>query len=188
MIEMLIGIILFFGMHSISIFALPFRNRMAAKSEYGWKAMYSLIALVGLVLLIRGYGELRGVATIFYVTPVWLRHVASLLLLPVFVLFIAPYFPGAINRVIKHPQLTAVKLWATAHLLVNGSSADLILFGVFLVWAVVDRISVKRRPVREVPHVPPSTMNTVIVLIGGLALYAIFAIWLHEPLIGVRPF
>ena len=188
MIQLLIGIILFLGIHSISIFALSFRDRMAAKSEYGWKAVYSVISLVGLILLIRGYGEARQVATIFYIPPLWLRHVASLLLLPVFILMIAPYFPGKINQIIKHPQLTAVKLWATAHLLVNGSSADLILFGAFLIWAVADRISVKRRPVREVPHVPASGANTIITLILGIALYVIFALWLHEPLIGVRPF
>lgn len=186
--EFLLGLVLFFGMHSISIFALPLRDRLAAKSEYGWKAIYSLISLVGLILLIRGYGQFRLEASVLYVPPLWLRHVASLLLLPVFILMIAPYFPGKINQIIKHPQLTAVKLWAVAHLLVNGSSADLMLFGAFLIWAVADRISVKRRPVREVPHVPPSSVNTVITIAGGLVLYAIFAIWLHEPLIGVRPF
>ncbi len=101
---------------------------------------------------------------------------------------IAPYFPGKINEIIKHPQLTAVKLWATAHLLVNGSSADLILFGSFLAWAVAERISMKRRPVREVPHRPASVANTMITIITGIALYIVFAIWLHEPLIGVRAF
>lgn len=188
MVQMIIGLVLFLGIHSISIFALPLRNRLAEKSEYGWKAVYSLVAIIGLVLVIHGYADARLTATIFYIPPMWLRHVAALLLLPVFILFIAPYFPSRINKVIKHPQLVSVKLWATAHLLVNGSSADLILFGSLLVWAVVDRISVKRRPVREVPHIPESKANLVIVVVMGLVLYVVFAMWLHGMLIGVKPF
>ena len=188
MIEFIAGLVLFFGIHSFSIYALPLRDRLAAKSEYAWKGIYSVVSLVGLVLLIRGYGDMRLSATVFYVSPMWLRHVSALLLLPVFILFIAPYFPSRINRVMKHPQLVAVKLWALAHLLVNGSSADLMLFGAFLIWAVVDRISVKRRPVREVPHIRESTANIVIVIVLGLGLYVAFALWLHGALIGVKPF
>jgi uncharacterized membrane protein len=141
-----------------------------------------------LVLLIRGYGDIRVSATIFYVPPLWLRHVAALLLLPVFILFIAPYFPSRINQVLKHPQLLAIKLWAMAHLLVNGSSADMMLFGAFLIWAVANRISVKRRPIREVPHIPESKLNFIIAIVTGLGLYVVFALWLHGPLIGVKPF
>jgi uncharacterized membrane protein len=188
MVQYIIGLVLFFGIHSISVFALPLRDRLAARSEYGWKAVYSLISLAGLVLLIRGYGEFRLTAPVFYVPPVWLRHVAAFLLLPVFVLLIAPYFPSRLNRFIKHPQVTAVKLWATAHLLTNGSSADLILFGSFLFWAVMLRISFKRRPIREAPHVPESRANAAIVITAGLLLYLVFTMWLHEILIGVRPF
>ena len=188
MLEFIIGMILFFGIHSISIFALPLRDKFAANSEYGWKGFYSLIALIGLIFLIRGYGDIRLTATIFYIPPIWLRHVAALLLLPVFILFIAPYFPSRINKIIKHPQLLAVKLWATAHLLVNGSSADLMLFGAFLVWAVAVRISVKRRPLRTVPHVQESKANVGIVIVVGLILYVVFTLWLHEALIGVIPF
>jgi uncharacterized membrane protein len=186
--QFLSGLLLFFGIHSISVFALPLRNRLAATSEYGWKAVYSLFAIVGLILLIRGYGEIRLSSTIYYVSPLWLRHVSALLLLPVFILFIAPYFPSRINKIMKHPQLVAVKLWALAHLLVNGSTADLMLFGAFLVWAVVVRISLKRRPVREVPHLPESKANAVIVIVAGLGLYVVFTLWLHGALIGVKPF
>jgi len=185
---LIVGLLIFLGIHSISIFALPLRNRLAAKGGYGWKAVYSIVSLVGLVLLIKGYGDYRLTAPVFYVSPLWLRHVAALLLLPVFVLLIAPYFPSKINRVIKNPQLTAVKLWATAHLLVNGSAADLILFGAFIAWAVADVISVKRRPLRAVPHLPESKANLIIVLVAGLGLYVAFTLWLHAMLIGVRPF
>lgn len=187
MVLLIVGLLVFLGIHSISIFDLPQRNRWAAKSEYGWKAVYSIVSLVGLVLLIKGYGDYRLTAPVLYVSPMWLRHVAALLLLPVFILLLAPYFPSKINEVIKNPQLTAVKLWATAHLLVNGSVADLILFGAFIVWAVADVISLKRRPKRAVPHMRESGSNLVIVLVAGLALYVAFTLWLHAMLIGVRP-
>ncbi|MGK0298591.1 MAG: putative membrane protein [Gammaproteobacteria bacterium] len=188
MIEFIIGVVLFFGIHSVSIFALSYRNRIAEKKEYVWKGIYSLVSIVGLVLLVRGYGDIRISATVYYVPPIWMRHIASLLILPVFVLLMAPYFPSRINKVIKHPQLVAIKLWAMAHLLVNGSSADLLLFGAFLIWAVVNRISVKRRPIREVPHIPESNINFVIVVVVGIGLYMVFAVLLHGPLIGVKPF
>ena len=122
-----------------------------------------------------------------YVAPAWLYHVTAVLLLPVFVLFVAPYFPGRIRGATKHPQLIAVKLWATAHLLVNGTLADVLLFGSFLAWAVADRISLKRRPARAVPSAPESGMNDVIAIVLGLALYFAFAFWAHEALIGMRP-
>ncbi len=182
------GLLVFLGIHSISIFALPLRNRLAAKNVYGWKAIYSLVALLGLVMVIKGYADYRLVAPVLYFPPTGLRHLAALLLLPVFVLLLAPYFPSRLNRIIRNPQLTAVKLWAVSHLLVNGSAADLILFLAFIAWAVADVISVKRRPVRPVPHLPESKTNLFIVIIGGLVLYVVFAGWLHGVLIGVRPF
>ena len=188
MLQLLIGIILFFGIHSASIVALPVRDRMVARSETAWKAVYALASLAGIVLMVRGYAELREAPTVLYVTPYWLRHVSALLLLPVFVFFFAPYFPGRIKTALKHPQLVAVKLWAFAHLLVNGTLGDLLLFGSFLVWAVVDRISLKHRAQRPLPGAPESGANDVIVVVVGLAIYAAFAFWAHEWLFGVRPF
>ncbi|NNE37365.1 MAG: NnrU family protein, partial [Gammaproteobacteria bacterium] len=131
MIELIAGIILFFGAHSISIFALPLRDQLALKNEYAWKGIYSLISLAGIVLMVRGYGEFRLTADILYVSPIWLRHLSALILLPFFIFMLAPYFPSVINRKLKHPQLVAIKLWAIAHLLVNGSVADIMLFGAF---------------------------------------------------------
>ncbi len=188
MLQLLLGIVLFLGMHSASIVALPLRDRMAAKSEIGWKAVYSIVSLVGIVLMVRGYADLRQTPTILYVTPVWLRHVAALLMLPVFAFFIAPYLPGRIKTALKHPQLVAVKIWAFAHLLVNGTVADILLFGSILVWAVADRISLKRRPARPLPAAPASGANDAIVIVAGLVLYAAFAFWLHELLFNISPF
>lgn len=188
MLLLLLGIVLFFGMHSVSILALPMRDRIAANSAKGWKVIYAVVSLVGIVLMVKGYGDLRQTPTVLYVPPVWLRHVAALLLLPAFAFFIAPYFPGRIKTALKHPQLVAVKAWAVAHLLVNGTLADVLLFGSFLLWAVVDRISLKKRPVRPLMGAPESKANDIIVVVVGLALYVVFAFWLHEMLIGVRPF
>ncbi|OEY65989.1 NnrU family protein [Marinobacter sp. X15-166B] len=185
---LVIGLVLFFGMHSISIVALPVRDKLAAKSEPGWKLIYSVVSIVGLVLMAKGYADLRQVPTHLYVPPLWMRPVAAILLLPTFVLILAPYFPGRIKNLVSHPQLVAVKLWAVAHLLVNGTLADLLLFGSFLLWAVADRVSMKTRIARPVPGVPTSRMNDVIVVVGGIALYGAIVVWLHEMLFGVRPF
>ena len=188
MLQLLIGIVLFFGMHSASIVAMPVRDRMVERNANAWKAIYGLVSLVGIVLMVRGYAELRSTPTVLYVTPYWLRHVAALLLLPVFIFFFAPYFPGRIKKALKHPQLVAVKLWAFAHLLVNGMLADVLLFGSFLIWAVVDRISLKNRADRPLPGAPESGANDIIVVVVGLAAYFVFAFWAHEWLFGMRPF
>ena len=124
---------------------------------------------------------------VLYWTPTWLRHLALLLLVPVFPLLLAAYLPGRIQTTVKHPMLAAIKLWAVAHLLANGMLADVLLFGTFLVWAVVDRISLKRRAPRPVPGAQPSKMNDLIAVVGGLALYVAFILWLHLWLIGVAP-
>ena len=188
MMQLILGLVLFLGIHSISIFAEDFRDRMAARSEIGWKASYALISLVGVVLIVRGYAAVRLDPTTLYVTPMALKHVAALLMLPVFILFFAPYLPGRIKTATKHPQLVAVKLWAVAHLLVNGTLADLLLFGSFLAWAVADRISLKRRAPRPLPGAPESGINDLILVGIGLAAYAGFALWAHAAWIGVAPF
>ncbi len=186
--QLILGLVLFFGMHSVSIVALPLRDKLAAKSEPGWKALYAIVSLIGIVLVVRGYAELRLSPTLLYGSPVWLRHVAAVFLLPIFVLFLAPYFPGRITSATKHPQLVAVILWAVAHLLVNGTVTDVLLFGSFLVWAVADRISMKSRPARPVPGTRASAANDIVLVVVGLALYAAMFFWLHEAAFGVRPF
>jgi uncharacterized membrane protein len=185
MLQLMLGIALFFGMHSVAIVAAPLRDRMAARSDAAWKAFYAIMSLVGIVLIARGYAELKHTPTLLYVTPAWMRHVTELLMLPVFAFFIAPYFPGRISKALKHPQLVAVKTWAVAHLLVNGMLADVLLFGSFLAWAVAARISMKNRTARPLPGAPESRFNDVIVVVLGLALYAAFVLVFHKMLIGV---
>jgi uncharacterized membrane protein len=152
-----------------------------------WQGLYSLVAIAGLVLVIWGYGLARVDPVALYTPPLWLRHLAVLLLLPVFPLLLATYLPGRIQTATRHPTLVATKLWAAGHLLANGMLADVLLFGTFLVWAVADRISLKRRAQRPVPGAPASKFNDLIAVLLGLALYAAFLFWLHTWLIGVPP-
>jgi uncharacterized membrane protein len=156
--------------------------------EGAYKGVYSLLSIAGFVLLVWGYGVARQDPILLYAPPVWMRHVTALLMVPVFPLLLAAYLPGRIKAAVKNPMLAAIKAWAFAHLLSNGMLADLLLFGGFLAWAVVDLISLKRRPVvRPVPGPPPMKYNDLIAVVGGLALYVVFVMWLHVRLIGVSP-
>lgn len=188
MTNLILGLLLFLGIHSISIVAEPLRDRFAAKSELGWKALYALISLAGILLIVKGYAQARLSPTLIYTSPYWLRHINALLMLPVFILFLAPYFKGRISTFTKHPQLFAVILWSLSHLLVNGNLADILLFGAFFVWAVADLISMKNRVARPLPGLTKSANNDLIIVITGLGLYALFAFYLHEVLIGMPLF
>lgn len=185
MFLLIAGLILFLGIHSVSIFAEGFRNRMAAKSELGWKAVYALISIAGIALIAIGYSQVRLTPTFVYQLPYGFRHVTYLLMLPAFILLVAPYFPGKIKQITKHPQLLGVKLWALAHLLVNGMLADIILFGAFLVWAGIDRASLKRRTPRAIPGAPANKLNDLIAVILGVVLTVAFIFYLHGKLIGI---
>jgi uncharacterized membrane protein len=184
----ILGLVLFLGVHSVSIVAPAWRDaQLARRGEAAWKGIYSIAASAGLALLIYGYGVARQSPVVLYTPPAALRHVALLLLLPVFPLLLAAYLPGRIKSAAKHPMLLAVKIWALAHLLANGNLADVLLFGGFLAWAVADRISLKRRPARAVPGGSARPANDLIAVVGGLALYAATLAVLHRWLIGVAP-
>jgi uncharacterized membrane protein len=185
---LIIGLVLFLGIHSVSIVAPAWRDaQLAQRGEAAWKRLYSVVAALGLGLIIYGYSVARQTPMLLYTPPVALRHVGLVLLLPVFVLLFAAYLPGRIKTAAKHPMLLATKLWALAHLLSNGSLADVLLFGGFLAWAVADRVSLKRRPARALPAAPAGPMNDAIAVVGGLVAYAVIALWLHRWLIGVAP-
>ena len=191
MLVLVVGLVIFLGVHSVSIVAARWRTATVARlGERPWKGLYSLASGVGLALVIVGYGMARRDPVVLYTPPAALRHLALLVMLPVFPLLFAAYLPGRIRAAAKHPFLLAVKLWALAHLLANGMLADVLLFGAFLAWAVADRISVKRRSAdeaHEVPAAPPGAANDAIALIGGLAVYAVFIFWAHRWIIGVSP-
>jgi len=188
MLLLVIGLVLFLGVHSVSIFATDWRDGMAARNEGLWKGGYALASIAGFVLLCYGYSEARLDPVWLWAPPAFMRHVMALLMLPVFILFMASYLPGRISAVTKHPQLVAVKLWALAHLLVNGTLADVLLFGGFLAWAVADRISLKRRTPRAIPAAPASKANDAIAVVVGLGVYVLFVAWAHKALIGIAPF
>jgi uncharacterized membrane protein len=188
MVYLCAGLLLFFAVHSTSILAYEWRERMVLRlGALGWRALYSLASLAGLLLIIHGFALARTAPIVWYTPPAWLHGAARLLMLPVFPLLLAAYFPGRIRSAARHPMLAAIKFWAAAHLLANGAAADVLLFGSFLAWAVADRISLKHRAGQAPPGAPPSRWNDAIVIVAGLALYALFVLWAHQRLFGVSP-
>ena len=187
MLLFITGLILFFAVHSISIVNAGWRDAMAERLGTGtWKILYSLASLAGLVLLIQGYGIARGDPVILYAPPAWLLYANFLLMLLVFPLFMASFLPGRIKTAVKHPVLACVKIWAFAHLLANGALADVLLFGSFLAWGVAGRISMKHRRNRPVPGFRESPVNDLLAVAGGLLLYLLFIMVLHDWLTGVE--
>jgi uncharacterized membrane protein len=182
------GLVIFFGVHSIGMIAPGFRAAWRAKiGELPWKGIYSVISLAGFILICWGFGEARHAPSVLYTPPAWLRYVAVVLMLPVFPLLFASVLPGRIRTGMKHPLLAGVKLWAVAHLLANGMLADVLLFGSFLAWAVIDRISFKRRPPQNIRTAPERPWNDAVAVILGLAVYALFIFGAHQWLFGVTP-
>ena len=185
---LILGLIIFLSSHSLAIVAPEPRARLIARlGENGFKAVYSIVALAGFVLICYGFGLARQDPVVLYTPPHWLRHVAFLFMLPVFPLLYAANLPGRIQTVAKHPMLAAVKFWALAHLLANGRLDDLLLFGGFLAWAVLDRISLKRRPPKLLRMAPARPWNDALAVVLGLATYVFFILWAHVRLFGVSP-
>lgn len=186
MTTLLLGLIVFLGMHSVSIVAPAWRNAMAQRvGVWTWKGLYSAISLVGFVLIVQGWTQARLLPDVLWTPPVWTRHVTMALMLPVWTLLLAAYLPGRIQSTLKHPMLVATKLWALAHLISHGRTHEVVLFGAFLAWAVADRISLKRRPPVVRPQLPGSALNDAIALVGGLAITGWFVVKGHALLIGM---
>jgi uncharacterized membrane protein len=155
----------------------------------GWKGLYSVLALLGFVLIVWGYGQARMTPVPLWTPSVGMRHLASLLTLVSFILLAAAYVPrNAIKARIGHPMVVAVKVWALAHLLANHTLADLLLFGTFLIWAVLNFRAARARD-RAAGTVRPAgtAAGTAITVVAGLAAWAAFAFWAHAAWIGVRP-
>ena len=188
MAQLLAGLVLFLGIHSLSVVAPATRDRWAERLGVAtWKGLYAVLSLASFVLLLHGYGLARHVSGVLYVPPSWLRSTALIVMLPVFPLALAAYLPGRIQTAVRHPLLAATKAWAVAHLLANGTLADVLLFGGFLVWAITDRVSLERRAPRPIATAPPARWNDAIAVVLGLTLYAAFLAGLHRALIGVSP-
>jgi uncharacterized membrane protein len=154
---LILGLIVFLGGHSVRIFADSWRNAVIARIGEGpWKGQYSLVSIVGFVLLIWGYGRARAATVVLWQPPPWTHYLAAMFTLIAFVLVVAAYVRGTrIKAVLHHPMILGVKSWAFGHLLANGTLADVVLFGAFVVWAIVD-FAVSRRRDRAAGTVYPA--------------------------------
>jgi len=191
MTTLVAGLILFLGVHSVRIFAEPWRVRTIARiGENPWKGVYSLISIAGFVLLVWGYGQARQQGVVLFEPPVFMRHITSLLMLVSFVLLAAAYVPGNhIKARLGHPMIIGVKVWAFAHLLANGRLSDVVLFGAFLAWAIADFIAARKRDRAAGTVYPPGDeLRTVLTVVAGVVAWAVFVAGLHLWLIGVAPF
>ena len=187
---LILGLILFLGVHSLRIFADPWRTAQIARlGEKPWKGLYSLAAIVGFVLLVWGFGRARAATVVLWSPPLWTHYVAAVLTLLAFVLVVAAYVPGTrIKSWVHHPMVLGVKVWAFAHLISNGTLADVVLFGSFLVWAIANFASSRRRDRAAGTVYPAGTVaKDAVAAVVGVVAWAVFAFWLHGWWIGVKP-
>lgn len=191
MTALIVGLVLFLGIHSARIVADGARTSFIARRGAGaWKGLYSLVSALGLVLIVWGYGQARQQPVVLWASPGWTRHAASLLMLLSFVLLTAAYWPGnAIKARLQHPMVLGIKVWALAHLLANNTLADVLLFGAFVLWAVFSfRAARARDRAGNVAGATGTGAATIGTLALGALAWAVFAIWAHAPLMGVKPF
>jgi uncharacterized membrane protein len=188
---LVLGLVLFLGMHSSRVFAEGARQRfIAQRGANAWKGLYTVVSAAGLALIVWGYGQARLEPVVLWASPLWVRHLASLLTLVAFVLLAAAYVPGnALKARLGHPMVLGVKTWALAHLVSNNTLADLLLFGGFLLWAVLSfRAARARDRAAGVMAASGQASRTAVTVVAGLLAWAVFAFWAHGAWIGVRPF
>jgi uncharacterized membrane protein len=184
------GLILFLGAHATRVFADDWRTRMIDRlGELKWKGVVAVLSIAGFILLIIGYDQARMMSVVLWQPPIWTRHLAVLLNLLAFILLAAAYVPrNSIKAKIGHPMIAGVKIWAFAHLIANGSLADVVLFGGFLIWAVVDfRASRRRDRINATVYPSGSMANTLLTVVVGLGAGVAFMLWLHARWVGVSP-
>jgi len=187
---LIVGLAIFLGAHSVRVFAEDWRARQIARlGDKRWKGTYSLVSLAGFGLIVWGYGLARAHPTDLWTPPAWTHYAAAILTAIAFVMWAAAYVPG--NRIkarLGHPMILGVKVWALAHLISNGRLADLVLFGSFLVWAIFDfRAARLRDQAAGTIHAAGPASRNLATVAAGLAVWWIFAQYLHGWLIGVRP-
>lgn len=191
MAVLIIGIILFLGLHLLRVFAPGFRQSMIDRmGASAWRGTYSILSILTLVLLIYGFSLARYETTVLYSPPVWMAHITITLMLLALICLVASLLPaGHIATKTKHPMVLSVKIWAFAHLLANGDLASVLLFGAFLAWGVVLRISLKRRQRAGEVVLRPfvSAKYDLYAVVIGLVAWALILWKLHEWLIGVSP-
>ena len=197
MTQLILGLILFLGAHSVRILAEGWRDQtIAAYGEKAFKGVYTLVAILGFYLLVVGYGEARLQPLVLWNPPIFTKHISMLLMLLSSILLIAAYIPrNHFKMRLKHPMVLSVKVWALSHLLANGNLADLVLFGSFLIWAVLnfrsararDRAQVQNSDANEEAPLKPNLLATLIALFGGMGLWAVITFVLHAKVVGVAP-
>ncbi|WP_028603830.1 NnrU family protein [Ottowia thiooxydans] len=190
MLILVLGLILFLGVHSVRIFAEGWRtSTIANMGDKKWKGAYSVISLIGFVLIIWGYGMARQQPVMVWSPPMGMKHLNSLFTLLAFILLAAAYIPrNQLKAKLHHPMVLSVKLWAFGHLLATGKLADLVLFGSFLLWAVLNFRAARQRDRALGTVYAPGTMSgTLLAVIVGVVAWAAFAFWLHAALIGIAP-
>lgn len=188
---LILGLVLFLGVHSIRIVADDWRSATIARvGEKPWKGVYALFSIAGFVLIVWGFALARRESIQLWQPPIAMRHIAGLLMLAAFILLVATYVPrNSIKARLHHPMVLSVKTWAVAHLLANGGLADVVLFGTFLVWAVFSFRAARQRDRANATVYPVGTTSaTVTTVLVGILAWAVFAFWAHGFLFGVRPF
>ncbi|WP_026379028.1 NnrU family protein [Afifella pfennigii] len=189
MLVLILGLILFLGAHSVRIWNEGLRDRLIAERGAGvWKGIYSIVSILGFVLIVWGYGLAREAPIPIWEPPIWTRHLALLLNGAAFALVALNGSKGPVRAAVGHPMILGVKVWAFAHLISNGTLADIILFGSFLVWAVADYAAARRRDKRQGVTYMAGPWRPELIRMGvGLAIWLAFILFLHQWLIGVAP-
>jgi uncharacterized membrane protein len=187
---MILGLALFIGAH---LFVTMRDQRAAVVARLGegpYKGVISLLSLVGIIVIGYGFARYRAAGFIeLWHPPAWTRHLNNLLMWPAIVCVVAAYSPGDIKRVLKHPMLVGVKLWAIAHLIANGDLGSIILFGSLLLWAGYDRMTIKSRDDHGgVVLAIGGRGNDVVAVIVGTLIYLALGYWFHPYVIGVPAF
>lgn len=191
MTVLIAGLLIFLGVHSLRIYAEGWRSgQLARLGEARWKGLYSLVSALGLGLIAWGVGLARAEPMMVWLPPAGMRHVTALLTLPAFILLVAAYVPAnRIKRAVGQPMAAGVACWAVAHLLSNGRLSDVWLFGGFLAWSLLSFDAAQRRDrLAGVVRIVGSPSRDGLTVIIGVVAWAVFALYLHTRLIGLRPF
>jgi uncharacterized membrane protein len=192
MLQLLLGLVLFLGIHSLQSLAPQVRQDGIVRwGALGFKAVYATISLLGLYLLVQGYGQARLDPVVLWTPPRGMQHATILLMWLAMVLLVASYVPGNhIKAKMRHPMTLSVKVWALGHLLSNGNLADVLLFGGFLVWSVLVFRAARKRDRQNLHSAPEGKwLSTALAVVAGTGVWAAFLMGgLHVWLVGVMPF
>jgi uncharacterized membrane protein len=182
---LLIGVIFWTVVHLFPSVMPTTRARLMDRLGPGrYRGLFALDIVVALVLIVVGW---KG-ATIesIYIPPLYGSPIISVMMFISFLLFAAANAPGNIKRILRHPMLTGMTVWAGAHLLANGENRSVVLFGGLGIWALLAMILISRRDGPwEKPAAVPISRDLMTMVASG-AIFAI-VVYFHESVIGVSP-